>query len=435
MGVMTERQISTEAAVIGCLLIDPEICGELFTLVTPDDFETTTYRHVFTCARNLFFAGKSVDPVAVCHAAGGDEYRPLLMQIMDVTPTAAGWREYAEILKAEVRLHRLHLLGEQLSKCASVEEGLALLAKAQEVGNRCTNLKIVHMADGIQGFYARQESKPRYLPYGIGVLDKHLRTSRGDFVVIGGRPSAGKTALALQLADRMAREHKIGFFSLETSEAQIYDRLVAQSVKIDFGDIKAHKIPEADYARLVMQQKSLAERKMDVIPCAGATVADIQATTLAQRYEVIMIDYLQLLRTDGKAGNRTEEVSQISRALHELAQAHKVTVIALSQLSRPEENKSAGTQKAPTLSNLRESGQIEQDADAVVLLYLTEPGNPRSDRKLKIAKNKEGELSSEVLSFEGRFQQFVEYMPEPAPRKPVPGTPRQMKLEDVRNAE
>ncbi len=423
-----QREISSQAAVLGCLLIEPSLCGEIFARVQAEDFISPEYRHIFQAARDLFFSGQTVDAVTICHAAGGDVYRSLLMQIIDVTPTAAGWREYVQILRDDVRLHRLHEAGDKLLACASLDEGFAILADAQQLGNEQHTTRIVPISQGIVDFHARQSRAPDSLHFGIGLLDKRLRLSPGAFLVIGGRPSAGKTAFALQIADVIAEERSVGFFSLETSDSLLYDRLIAQTCLIDFGDIKARRIPASEYIRLTDRQRALSKRKLDVIRASGMSVSDIQAVTLAKRYEVIVIDYLQLLRETGRNMNRTEAVSRMSMELHRLAQTHGVTVIALSQLSRPE-NKGE-QQKAPTLSSLRESGQIEQDADAVLLLYLTDPTDPKSDRRLKIAKNKEGELGCADLNFEGRFQRFVEYMP-PESAAPQPAPARQIKLGEL----
>ncbi len=241
------RQISSQAAVLGCLLIDSSLCGEIFSRVQAEDFITPEYRHVFEAAQRVFFSGKDVDAVTICHAAGGDGYRDLLMQIMDVTPTAAGWEEYVQVLREDVRLYRLRMAGDKLSACTNVRDGLSILAEAQQLGNEQSTARIVSMSQGLVDFHARQSETPDYLRFGIGFLDKRLRLSPGSFLVIGGRPSAGKTAFALQIADVIAHDRSVGFFSLETSEGQLYDRLVAQTCLIDFGDIKARKISERDY--------------------------------------------------------------------------------------------------------------------------------------------------------------------------------------------
>lgn len=425
------RQVSSQAAVLGCLLIDPSLCGEIFARVQAEDFVTPEYRHVYEAARRLFFSGRAVDAVTICHEAGGDMYRKLLMDIMDVTPTAAGWLEYVEILLADVRLYRLHLAGDRLANCTTEEEAQTVLSQIRLDARSDQRMRKVPIKQGLVTFHERQSQKPEYLSYGIGGLDQRMNTEPGDFIVIGGRPSAGKTAFALQLAKHMSEKRRVGFFSLETSPEKLYDRLVAQSCLVDFGQIKHRKIAEDDYGRIIARQVELGKLNLDVWESPGASVEDICSTTLAERYDIIFVDYLQLLRETGKNANRTEAVSRMSIGLHRFAQDQKVIVIALVQLGRPE--KEAKGQKAPRMESVKESGQIEQDADALILLYLTEPDNPRSDRRVKIAKNKDGDLGSFDMDFEGRFQHFVEYMPEdkPAPVKIPrykPDKPEQMKL-------
>ena len=192
---------------------------------------------------------------------------------------------------------------------------------------------------------------------------------------------------------------------------------------------------------LAYQNKNISRRQMEIIPAGGYTADDIRVETLSGRYQVIFVDYLQLVRTERKNQNRTEEVGSVSRTLHTLAQQHGVTVIALAQLNRPDK----GTLRAPRLSDLRESGQIEQDADVVMMLSLirewdtNEPKNS-TDRLLQIVKNKEGELNYMRLAFDGRAQQLVERMqPDnrkgarraPSPLGPVsePDPDPQMKME------
>lgn len=405
-----DRLISAQAAVLGCILIEPDLCGEIFARVQDDDFVTPEYRNPFAAARRLFFGGKQVDAVTVCYEAGGDAYRSLLMQVIDITPTASGWEAYVDILLEQSKLHRLYTLAGQLRECGTLEEAQDLLCQAQMLINRAPKARIVSMTQGLVDFLGEIDHAPAYIPTGIDRLDKLLGISPGDMIVLGGYPSAGKTAMAIQMAHRMSREKRVGFFSLETGDRKIYARLFSQAAMLDFGAIKQRRLPEEDITRLIEHKDSLAGCRLDVIDAAGMTVADIQSIALAQRYDVIFMDYLQLIRSAGRTANRAEEVAQISRAVHTMAQGHKIAAVALSQLSRPE--KSHERQKAPTMSSLRESGQIEQDADAVLLLYLTNPEDPRSDRRLKIAKNKEGELGAFDLHFDGKHQQFIAYMDE-----------------------
>lgn len=403
-----ERLLSGETSVLGSILIDPEICGEVFSKVHENDFITSEYKHIFASAKKLYLQNKHIDAVTICHEAGGDAYRKILMDLMDLTPTAAGWSEYAEVLKEESRLYRLQQIGAKIMSCQSLDEGSKLLSEAHSLTSSRSQVRIVSMPQGVMNFMQETETKPEYMLTSIGKLDEKLNISAGDFIILGGYPSSGKTALALQIASFMGLKKKIGIFSLETNDQKIYNRLISQLTLTDFKKIKTHDLSDKELMDIAKQNKMLCKIQIDVINASGMSVQDVISTTFKRKYDIIFVDYLQLLVPSNVKVNRTEQVSQISRDLHTFAQNSKTTVIALSQLSRPEkENK---VQKAPTMASLRESGQIEQDADAIMLLYLSDPENPYSDRVLKLVKNKDGELGYMLLNFDGRYQTFLEYM-------------------------
>lgn len=404
-----DRLVSAQAAVLGCLLLDSSLCGEIFARVSADDFATAEYRHVFEAAHKLFVAGRHVDAVTVCAALGGTEYRELLMQVVDITPSTVAWEEYTAVLREQSRLWRLRKVAERMLLAADMEQARALLGEAQTLTTEQTRVRIVNVAQGMVNFLTEQETPRSYIPYGISRLDRMLYTDKGDMVVIGGRPSAGKTLLAITMAHTMAKDYRVGFFSLETSDRKIFDRYFAQACDIKFSRIKRRALTPQDLADIADAKANLLARKLDVIDAAGMTVDDIRAIALARQYEVIFVDYLQLVRGSARPhATRAEEVASVSRALHTLATANHIAVIALAQLTRPERQGEA--QKAPTLDSLRESGQIEQDADAVMLLYLEDPTKPGGDRRLKVAKNKEGPLTAITLCFDGERQQLTEYL-------------------------
>lgn len=405
-----DRLLSGETAVLGSILIDPEICGEVFSKVHENDFITSEYKHIFLSAKKLYLQNKHIDAVTIYHEAGGDAYRDLLMQLMQVTPTSAGWYEYAEVLKQESRLYKLQQIGAKMMTCSSLDEASKILNEAHSLTSSRADIKTINMTQGLMNFMQDLESKPEYILTSIGKLDQKLNISSGDFIIIGGYPSAGKTALALQIASYMGIKKKVGIFSLETNDRKIYNRLISQLTLTDFRKIKTHNLSEKELLNIAKQNKMLCDIKLEVVNASGMTTNDIISKTYERRYDIIFIDYLQLITANSIKENRTEQVSQISRNLHTFAQDSNTTVIALSQLNRPEkENK---VQKAPTMASLRESGQIEQDADAIMLLYLSDPENPYSDRVLKLVKNKDGELGYMLLNFDGRHQTFLEYMDE-----------------------
>lgn len=408
--VENERLLSGETTVLGSLLIAPELCGEIFSKVHESDFITTEYGHIFASAKKLYLQNKYIDAVTICHEAGGDAYRKIMMDLMDLTPTAAAWSEYADILKEESRLHKLQQIGAKMMICQSLDEASKILSEAQGLTSSRTAVNAISMSQGIMNFMQALDARPEYLNTGIGQLDEKLNIAEGDFIILGGYPSAGKTALTLQIACTMGFKKKVGIFSLETSDRKIYDRIISHLTLTDFKRIKKRELSEKELARIVAQNNILSKIKIEVVNASGMNVDDIRSETLKERYDVVFIDYVQLIAPKSIKVNRTEQVSQISRDLHTFAQESRTTIIALSQLTRPERDNKI--QKAPTIASLRESGQLEQDADAIMLLYLSDPDNPYSDRILKLAKNKDGELSYMRLNFDGKHQTFLEYMDE-----------------------
>jgi replicative DNA helicase len=221
----------------------------------------------------------------------------------------------------------------------------------------------------------------------------------GKFIVLGAEPSVGKTAFALQCAWLWAASQKVGFFSFETDPETLFDRLVSSFVGIHMQDIKTNRISRKEWDLICQASEAIIKRKLDLISAAGMTPSDIRAKIMEAGYKVIIVDYLQIVRAKG--GSRYEQVTNISIDLHTIAQSMGVTVLALAQLSRTEE------ERAPRNSDLRESGQIEQDADVIMMLQLEKRSRPTGPRKLYVTKNKEGELFQTILTFDGRYQRFA----------------------------
>ena len=222
---------------------------------------------------------------------------------------------------------------------------------------------------------------------------------KGDYIVIGARPSEGKTAIALNMATRMAKSGvKVGFFSLETSELKLMDRIIAEMCSVNFGRIKRGQLTEDEWRAVAETSARIQSLPLWLIPASGKTVAWIAAETLRLGLDVIFIDYLGLITGPGKS--IYEQVTNISKDLHNFAQQHKVMVVALSQLNRGD------PAQLPTLERLRESGQIEQDVDAAVLLHNPPSGDDFRECQLIIAKNKEGICGSIDMIFNGSNQRF-----------------------------
>jgi replicative DNA helicase len=401
---MIDRYLEAQVSVLGAALIDGDAVGQILHRTREEDY-TGSYRTIFRAIQRVFLAGQPVDPTTVS-AALGHEYDNLLLQIVELTPTAANVDAYITLALEQSRLNLLRDTGQLLQNAANLEDAMDLWAKINRAMGDRPSVRVVSMAQGLKDFYERQQVVPELVTWGMDKLDATVLVERGDFTVLGGYPSAGKTALSVQLAWNQAEGRKVGYFSLETRPEKLIDRTVAMVTGVDFGKIKRHRLGQDDWVVCAKHSKDMTERRLELIQAGGLSVPEIQALTLAGQYDVIYVDYLQLIRPDDPRRNDYEQVSQISRDLHTLAQTTGTTVVALSQLSRPA--KTGEQERAPGLHSLRQSGQIEQDADSVLLLYLDNPKDRSSQRCLKIAKNKEGEAGGIILlDFEGKTQRFT----------------------------
>lgn len=409
--VTTQDWLDAQVGVIGSVLICPDLAAKVLSETTEADFSGQCLS-IYRAIRKLFREGKPADPVMV-RSELGEAYTKTILDICEVTPTSASVDYYIDACRKRSQLLQLRDLGQQLQNADNLEDAMSLLEKANRRAIERTGVEIVTMEQAMTQFYQRKETKKRYLSWPIEGLNDKLFVDKGDLVVLAGYPSDGKTALAIQLAYHMAQTNRVGFFSLETNPDKIHDRLMAHVSHVPFGNIKVGDLAEMYWERVAKSSESILSHNLEYIPAAGKTITEIQAITLARRYDIIFVDYLQLV--SGKGRDRYSMVTEISIGLHTMAQARGVTVVALSQLNRPEKVRMGGGKKsdgndrlitpAPQLSNLRESGQIEQDADVVLMLY--RPMEDKPQRSLLIRKNKEGELGSIILDFDGQYQTFT----------------------------
>lgn len=411
--------MDAQYSVLGAMLISPEIAPGVIQATEETDFDGAC-RSVYRVIRELFLAGSPIDPVAVVGKLGKD-YQPFLVQIMEIVPTAANWELYVKLCREQARVARVRSLAQEMS---GIEDAGKLRTLAEQASGLMVDkpgLKIVTMDDAQRDFYARHQRKAEYLTWPVPDLDDVLFCEPGDLIVIGGYPSSGKSAWALQCAWHWAGGKKVGFFSLETSAAKLFDRQMAAVAQIGMDRLKRNELGATDWESMAVRSAEISRRKLELIPAAGMTPADVRAVTVMRGYEVIFVDYLQLL-DGGSDGSRQEQVAGISIALHTLAQSLGVTVVALSQLSRPQDKS-----KSPELNSLRESGQIEQDADVVMLLHKPEKDNPAGNRELRIRKNKEGTCPTITLAFDGLHQTFAKGQPNTAAKLAADGRKAQRK--------
>ena len=403
-----DRQLNAEQAVIGSMLIDESIVGAVLGKVDPRDFLAKQNRIIFQAARDLFRNGSPVDPITI-RGKVGEDFTQYMLDLMDVTPTAANWEVYASVMHEQSALFRIKELADKMADATTLEACRPLTAKLGELLATGSEVEAWTMKDALAYFTQSQSpdaADKQYISYGIKEVDEGSFTEPGDVVMIGGYPSDGKTAFSLALAYHMAKTHNVGFFSFETKPAKLTDRLITQSMHIEFDSIKRKKMEEADWCVIAEKSDDFIGRKLTFIAASGMTVSQIEAVSRAHGFDVIFIDYVQLITPEtGSRFGRTEQVAEISRALHAFAQTSGTLVMELAQLTRAEKT----GWREPDMHDLKESGQFEQDADGIMLLFRP---NPKSDydqqntRILKIAKNKEGRLGKWPMYFDGNHQTF-----------------------------
>ena len=418
MDLAKDRLLDSQAALIGSLLIDGSIAGELFAQVPETDFTSEPMLALYKGCRGLFLAGKPVDPVLLAQALG-DGYRQTIIDCMDLTPTAARWRDYAAALRRDAALERLRSLGMCLSACADPAEGEQLLTEGLGFFDRRTGPQRQTLREGFEALEKRlsePEKRQKYLPFGFSALDGRVRVYPGKFLILGGYPSSGKTALALNMAVSMSRSWRVGFYSLETDFPTVFNRLAAYVSGVKYAHIQDGELTEQEGETLRGILPLFPPTGLTVERASRLNVQTLQASALSQRYDVIFIDYLQLLESDlRRDASRYEQTTRVSMELHRFAQDRGVAVIALSQLSRPD--KAQKKPRRPTMSDLRESGQLEQDADVVMILAQDAENPDSGDRLLYIDKNKDGKLGMVRLAFDGETQRFSQRIKQEEPRK------------------
>ncbi len=432
--IQSQRLATAQAAVLGAMLIDSDCIADVLADTSEAMFVSSVYRTVYGCIRQLFQEAQPVDPVTVGAALkerAGQDYGELLVQLMDVTPTSANVGSYVEILKRESIVWRLRSIGAALAETEDLPAAEKLMEKANAAMSLKSGVEVWDMTQMWENFCQRhaQTAKTEYIRWGYDFIDERVYTARGDYCVIGGYSSAGKTCLALCMAMKMAQQYRVGFFSYETDKEKLTDRIMSAKAMVGLSDIKQNKLGEKEWEELAYAASSLSRTGLQIMQCSGFTVADIQSVALSRHYDVVFVDYLQLVEADGRKGwGRPEEVGSISRGLQRMSHEHGITAVVLSQLT-PDDGRKKN--EAPTMYDLRESRQIAMDADVIFLLYLEDPADRAGPRILKCDKNKDGQAGwYKVMQFQGRIQSF---RPMPKPVAKAAPLPAQVSFHEIKD--
>lgn len=395
-----------EQSVIGCMLTDPRAVGRVVARMNEADFTMEVNRILFRVFRDLFSQRKAIDPVLVHTAAApnDDGLRRYMLELMDITPAACSLDDYMEEAQRTSRMVRGREIGAELQNAATEEDFVQLLARGQEIFSDHGREDEWNMDKAMLRLMDFLSTPADRLPWGFPELDRNLTVSKGQLVVLGGRPSDGKTALALHMAYEQSKCKRVCFFTLEDDEVTISMRLVSSVSGVPMERMLSRALNERDHILIADAVEEIRERDLIFVESHGWTVAEIMARAQYHRCEVLYIDYLQLVRSDVKGRpTRYEEVSDISRKLATEARRSKITVVALAQLSRPPMK---GDRSSPYMADLKESGQIEQDANVIMFIWRRDETKSNTKRYLTIAKNKLGKLARWKIKYDGVTQRF-----------------------------
>ena len=436
------NDIEAEQAVLCCMIIDKDAIANVLEVVKPDDFYREDNREVFSAIVDLFENSKPIDLVTIkdqlrlrgtLDAIGGIEF---IAELSTKVLTSANVEYYAKIVEEKSILRRLIHSSTDIVNMgyAGTEEVQTIVDTAEKkifdiVQKR--NVKgfaqikniLVDNMEKLEELY-NQKGYITGLSYGFTDLDmKTAGLHNSDLVLIAARPAMGKTAFALNIAQNVAVKEKkpVAIFSLEMSKEQLVNRLLCCEGMIDASKLRTGKLEEDDWGKLAQAMSVLSDAPIFIDDTPGQNVMDIRAKCRRLKLEkglgLIVIDYLQLMQGSSRRGgeNRQQEVSDISRALKIMAKELDVPVITLSQLSRAPD---ARPDHRPVLSDLRESGAIEQDADMVMFLYRDDYYNPETEKKniteVIVAKHRGGSTGTVELVWLGQYTKFAnKFMGEP----------------------
>lgn len=399
-----------EKSVVGAILIDPEALGIVYEQIKPEMFNNSLYKSIFMELVRAYDMGKRISLVELVQKMQSESFpqeyiaEELKRIVLDVN--AYEIKSYANALVAEYKKRRVNEILSRIQPAAGcIDSQISTLLQELEALKNNDTVRIHalrEVVDNMQdNYFTEPETEP--LCTGLSKLDDTLGgLEKGDVIVVGARPAVGKSALVTQIALNLSQEKKrVAIYNLEMSDKQVYERLLSRISGIGLTRIRrarnflGEEKEKFDSANERLRQASVFIRSGSV------SVSQIRNECRHLELDCIVIDYLQLVRSDIRYNNRTSEVGAISKAIKALAMELQIPIIALSQLNRTSEAKE---NKEPTMGELREAGDIEQDASIILLMW-----NIVDDKKgLKVEKNRQGVLSSEVLRFDGDKMQFVE---------------------------
>ena len=430
------HSLEAEKTVLGGILLNNENLNPVLSIISPEDFYKEANRKIIDKIISLVDKGVPVDVVTLSEELqkagslediGGASY---LSSLMDGVPKSLNIEFYARIIKEKSLLRQLILSSAKIisSSYEQKEDADQLLDEAQaaivEVAEQRIKPGFVQVGalapPTLDMIKALRERKETVTGISTGFRDLDGLTSgfhNSEFIVIAGRPSMGKTSLCLNIAQYagIKTDYSMGFFSLEMAKEQVVIRLLCAEAQLDIKKVRTGFIGERDFEKLKLSGEVLSRAKIFVDESPGLTVMEMKAKArrlkMEQNLDLLFVDYIQLMRPGGRFENRTQEMSYISRSLKELAKETKIPVVGVSQLSRAPER--GRREPIPQLSDLRESGAIEQDADVVIFIYRPELYRPHDENirgiaEINVAKQRNGPTGRISLAFIREYARFAD---------------------------
>ncbi|MBQ8552158.1 MAG: replicative DNA helicase [Clostridia bacterium] len=435
--------LEAEQSVLGSILIDPECFNVIAGILKSEDFYLDEHVQIYLAMQDMYIKNRDIDIVTLIdtlvHRGVYDENnsKSYIKLIADVVPSAANVEDYARIVKDKSLLRSLITASEEISESAySAEDEVShILGNAEQKifsiaeGNEqkgFTHIREV-LVQTYEHLHQLQTNRAETIgtPTGFGDLDKVLvGMGKSDMIIVGARPGVGKTSFVLNIASNVARDSKkaVCIFSLEMSAQQLVSRLLSSEALVDSHNIRSGELTDEDWSKLAHASATLSECDILIDDTTGITATGMKAKLRrVKNLGLVVIDYLQLMQSDRKIDNRVQEVSDISRNLKLLAKELMVPVICCAQLSRNPESRK-GNEKMPMLSDLRDSGAIEQDADIIMFLsrdyYQTDP-EKQNVADVVVAKNRHGSTGTVPMGWFGQYTKFTSLAPDGTAEAPM----------------
>ena len=427
------HSIEAEQSVIGCMMISRDAITVAADILEEDDFYSRQYALVYRAIVELNDAGKSVDVVTLQNKLKEKDAPPevssleFVRDLMLAVPTAAHIKDYAEIVSEKAILRRMIKVNEEIAGICYVgkesleeilenaEKGIFNIVQRRNTGDYVPIRQVV--LNAMERIERASKTKGNVTGVATGFLDLDYRTAGmqpADLILIAARPSMGKTALVLNIAQYVAfkSDLPLAIFSLEMSREQLVNRLFSLESRVDSQHIRTGNLSDREWEDLIDGAGVVGRSKLIIDDTPGISIPELRSKCrkfkMEQDIQMIIIDYLQLMSGNGRTDSRQQKVSEISRSLKALARELNVPVIALSQLSRAVEQR---PDHRPMLSDLRESGAIEQDADVVMFIYRDDYYNKDSDKKgiaeIIIAKQRNGPIGTVELAWLPDYTKFA----------------------------